>query len=212
MDLQEGSAGSAGRAGCWRIQTARPFMTIYIANPQGADMGKRASNFKEDTLKLISKLPTELSLAALLGTLPIYLFSHNSKSLDEMVSGLLAIGPLIDYFGWMLVPYASLLIIKYGVRFSSDRSKNSFNFIHKIIAEAGTGFQTILRTGVGVTIGILILPKAITTPTPAQYAMLYWMIVIVSIFSCAISFLKDEIIQRTERPTYRNPLKLDVKK
>lgn len=174
-------------------------------------MGKRANNFKKDSLKLISKLPTELSLSCLLGTIPIYLYSNSKQSLDEMVSGLLAIGPLIDYFGWLLVPYASLLILKYCIRFSSDRSKHTFDFLHKIMSEAGTGFQTILRTGAGAAIGVLLLPEEITTPTSGQYAVLYWMIVMTTIFSCAISFFKDEVISRTERKTYKNPLKLDIK-
>lgn len=174
-------------------------------------MSKKAKNFKGDSLKLISKLPTELSLAGLLGTLPLYLYSNSKQSLDEMVSGLLAIGQLIDYFGWMLAPYALLLILKYWIRFGSDRIKHTFNFLHKVISEAGTGFQTILRTGAGAAIGVLLLPEEITTPTSAQYATLYWIIVMTIILSCAISFFKDEVMSRTERQHYKNPLRLDIK-
>ncbi|ATB67135.1 hypothetical protein [Pseudomonas mosselii] len=174
-------------------------------------MGKRSTNFKEDTLKLIKQFPTELSLAVLLGALPLYLFSKSSEKLDEMVSGLLAIGPIIDYYAWMLAPYALLIIMKYLVRFGSERGKLIFNFIHKIVAEAGTGFQTILRTGSGVAIGALLLPETVITPTNDQYSMLYWMAVMPLIFSCAISMFKDEVMQRTERRAYKNTLKLDVK-
>lgn len=174
-------------------------------------MGKRAKNFKEDTLKLIQQLPTELSLALLLGTLPVYLFSKSSKTLNEMVSGLLAIGPLIDYYAWMLAPYALLIIMKYLVRFGSDRGKLTFNFIHRIVADAGTGFQTILRTGAGVAFGVLLLPEAITKHTTEQYSMLYWMAVMPLIFSCAISMFRNEVMQRTEHKAYKNPLKLNVK-
>ncbi|PVZ43917.1 hypothetical protein [Pseudomonas sp. CC120222-01a] len=175
-------------------------------------MGKRTKNFKEDTLKLIQQLPTELSLAVLLGTFPIYLFSKSSEMLDEMVSGLLAIGPLIDYYAWMLAPYALLLIIKYLVRFGSDRGKLAFNFIHRIIADAGTGFQTILRTGAGVAIGVLLLPEAVTKPTTKQYSMLYWMAVMPLIFSCTMSMFRNEVMQRTEHKAYKNPLKLNIKR
>ncbi|MHA6160950.1 hypothetical protein ACX3X6_08610 [Pseudomonas sichuanensis] len=175
-------------------------------------MGKRTKNFKEEALKFIQQLPTELSLAALLGALPIYLFSKSSEMLDEMVSGLLAIGPLIDYYAWMLAPYALLIIIKYLVRFGSDRGKLTFNFIHKIVADAGTGFQTILRTGAGVAIGVLLLPEAVTNPTTRQYSMLYWMAVMPLMFSCAISLFRNEVMQRTERQAYKNNLKLDVRR
>ncbi|MNJ44255.1 hypothetical protein D3C77_392990 [compost metagenome] len=175
-------------------------------------MGKKANNFKDEAIKLISKLPTEWSCAFMLGTLPILLFSRTSQGLDEMVAGLLAIGPLISYFGWMLVPYALVFSIKYCVRFSSDRSKSSFNFIHKVIAEVGTGFLTILRTGLGVAFGILLLSDEVVAPTNGQYAMLYWMILMLSFFNCALALGKDEIIEKTDRPTYRNPIKLQVRK
>lgn len=174
-------------------------------------MGKRAKNFKEDTLKLISQLPTELALAALLGAIPIWWYSKSAQTLDEMASGLLAIGPLIDYYAWMMLPYLVVLGIKLCFRFRSDRGTNTFNFIHKVIAEAGTGFQTILRTGSGVAIGILALPKDIVSPTTAQYWMLYGMTTSILIVNCAISMSKSEVMKRIDRPTYKNSLKLNIK-
>lgn len=175
-------------------------------------MGKKATNFKEDTLKLIKQLLTELVLAASLGTLPIYLFSKSSETLDEMISGLLAIGPLIDYYAWMLALYAFLIIMKYVVRFGSDQGKTTFNFIHKIVTEVGTGFQTILRTGSGVAVGVLLLSKAVTTNTTSDYSMLCWMAVVPLFLSCIITMFSDEVMQRTERKSYKNTLKLDIKR
>jgi hypothetical protein len=209
--LQEQSAGTA--AG-WDVDASYPAALFDFLHHEssGLNMGKRANNFKNDSIKLISKIPAEWTFAILLGTLPILLFSRNSKGLDDMVSGLLAIGPLIYYFGWMLAPYALLFFIKYCVRFSSDRSRYSFNFIHNIITEVGTGFLTITRTGLGVAFGILLLPSEITAPTKDQYMLLYWMIFVLSFFNCAMALGKDELIQKTDRPTYRNPIKLNVRK
>lgn len=174
-------------------------------------MEERTNNFKKFTLKLISKLRTELPLAGLLGTLPILIYCNNEPSLDEMVSGLLAIRQLTHYYAWLLAPYALFLMLNYLIRFRSDRNKNTFNFLYKIITEAGTGFQTILRTGAGVAFGIFLLPTEITTLTSANYPLLYGMIFLPIFLSCAISFYADEVKSRTERQPYKNPLKLDAK-
>ena len=174
-------------------------------------MDKKFNKFKEDFLEFIKILPTEFVLSIFLGAFPIWLYSKNQDSLDEMVSGLLAIGQLIDYFGWMLIPYAVVLLIKGLFRFRSDQGKYTFNFLHKILSEVGTGFQTILRTGAGVAIGILALPEEVIRPTPAQHAMLCLMVFITIMSSSLITLFKEEVIRRTERQPYKNDLKLNVK-
>lgn len=174
-------------------------------------MEERTYNFRKVTRKLISKLLTELPLAGLLGTLPILIYCDNEQSVDEMISGLLAISQLISYYAWLLAPYALFLMLKYLIRFRSDRNKNTFNLLYKIITEAGTGFQTILRTGVGVAFGIFLLPTEITTLTSANYPIVFGMILASMFASCAISFFTDEMKSRTERQAYKNPIKLDIK-
>ncbi|WP_419735703.1 hypothetical protein [Pseudomonas sp. COR18] len=171
-------------------------------------MGKRASNFKGDTLKLISKLPAEWGFAFLLGTLPIWVFSKTSKDFEEMVSGLLAIGPLIEYFGWMLIPYGLLFVFKYVMRFGSDWGTQVFGFFHKLIAEVGTGLLTITRTGLGAAAGIFFLSDEVVTLTQDQMVRLCWMIGVLTLANCALAMLKDEMIEKTSRPTYKNPIKL----
>ncbi|MEE1889515.1 hypothetical protein [Pseudomonas carassii] len=211
------TAGLAGRV-CgfggpgWMLAhpTGSPFY-FYMTAPQGTGMGKKIQKFKEDSFDLIREIPTEFALAFLLGTLPILLFSKSSKALDEMVSGLLAIGPLIDYYGWMMLPYLVLIGIKYGFRFRTERGATTFNFTHKVVTEAGTGFQTILRTGCGVAIGIALLSTEITHATTANYWMLFWMAIALLIVTSAISMFRNRVLQTTDRPTYRNPLKLDIK-
>lgn len=174
-------------------------------------MGKRASSFKQYLIDLSRKLLTEAPLALLLGALPILLYSNSEQTLDEMVSGLLAIAQIINYFGWMLVPYALLAILKYSIRFNSDTGKNSFNLLHKIIAEAGSGFHTIIRTGAGVAFGITMLPNDITRATPQNLSNLYVMTTTLLIISCNFALLKDHITSKTERNIYKNTLKLDIK-
>lgn len=176
-------------------------------------MNKKTSNFKRDTIALMSKLPSEWVLALLLGTLPVVFFSSTQKDVDDIVQGLLAIGPLIDYSAYLLAPYALVFIIKYGIRFSSDKSIGIFNFIHKIIAETGTGFLTITRTGLGAVFGVLALGLTtdIITISSQQFISSLVMILSLTLANCALALGKDTLIEHTNRPSMKNPIKLSPK-
>lgn len=176
-------------------------------------MNKKKSNFRKEMVALISKLPSEWLLAFLLGTLPTLLFSSTEKDVDNMVQGLLAIGPLIQYSAYLIGPYALAFLIKYGIWFSSDKSRGIFSFAHKIILEIGTGFLTITRTGLGAIFGVLVLGLTtnIITVNNKQIISLSGMILSLTIANCALALGKDTLIERTNRPSTNNPIKLSPK-
>ncbi|MBD8091745.1 hypothetical protein IFT48_17270 [Pseudomonas fluorescens] len=176
-------------------------------------MNKKPSNFKRDSIALMSKLPSEWVLAFLLGTLPILFFSSTQKDVDDIVQGLLAIGPLIKYSAYLVGPYAFVFLVKHGIRFGSDKSIDAFNFIHKIIAEIGTGFLTITRTGLGAVFGVLALGLTtdIITVNNQQIISLGIMILSLTLTNCALALGKDTLIERTNRPPVKNPIKLSPK-
>ena len=176
-------------------------------------MNQKNSSFKKDTIELISKSPSEWFLAFLLGTVPTVIFSSTEKDVDEIVQGLLAIGPLIQYSAYLVAPYALVFIIKHGIRFNSDRSRGIFNFIHKNIAEVGTGFLTITRTGLGAVIGVLALglTTKIITVNNQQAISLIAMTVSLTVINCGLALAKDRLIENTNRPYIKNPLKLSPK-
>lgn len=176
-------------------------------------MNKKPSSFKKDTVALISKLPSEWVLAFLLGTLPILLFSSTQKDVDDIVQGLLAIGPLIEYSAYLAGPYAFVFLIKYLIRFSSDKSIETFNFIHKIIAEIGTGFLTITRTGLGAVFGVLVLGliTEIISINNKQLLSMTVMILSLTLANCALALGKDTLIEHTNRPSLKNAIKLSPK-
>ena len=88
------------------------FTKSFHRAPSGIlPMNKKPSNFKRDTIALISKFPSEFILASLLGTLPTVFFSSTEKDVNEIVQGLLAIGPLIQYSAYLIAPYALVFII-----------------------------------------------------------------------------------------------------
>ncbi|MDT8907016.1 hypothetical protein [Pseudomonas prosekii] len=172
-------------------------------------MERKPSNFKKDTIALIRKLPSEWAIAFLLGTVPLWLFSSTQKDVDDIVQGLLAIGPLIEYSTYLMAPYAIVFFIKYGIRFSSDKSIWMFDFIHKIIAEIGTGFLTITRTGLGAVFGVLSLGLAtnIITVSSQQILSLSVMIFSLTLANCALAFGRDTLIEHTSRRPNNNPIK-----
>jgi hypothetical protein len=176
-------------------------------------MNKKANNFKKEMTALISKLPSEWLFAFLLGTLPTLLFSSNEKDVDDIVQGLLASGPLIQYSAYLIAPYALAFFIKYAIRFSSDKSRGIFNFIHKIIIEIGTGFLTITRTGLGAVFGVLALGLTtnIITVNNQQIISLTAMIFSLSIANCALALGKDTLIEHTNRLPINNPIRLSPK-
>ncbi|WP_434580213.1 hypothetical protein J3P95_18095 [Pseudomonas sp. Z5-35] len=172
-------------------------------------MKKKPNNFKKDTLALISKIPSEWAIAFLLGTVPLWFFSSTQKDVEDIIQGLLAIGPLIEYSAYLIAPYALVFIIKYGIRFSSEKSIWIFDFVHSIIAEVGTGFLTITRTGLGAIFGILSLGLAthIVTVTPQQILSLSVMIFTLTVVNCALALGRDTLIEHTSRPSNNNPIK-----
>ncbi|MFJ2458806.1 hypothetical protein ACIOVC_09710 [Pseudomonas neuropathica] len=174
-------------------------------------MEKKSSNFKKDTIALLRNLPSEWAIAILLGALPLWLFSHTQKDVDDIVQGLLAIGPLIDYSAYLIAPYGLVFLIKYGIRFRSDKSLWIFEFIHKVIAEIGTGFLTITRTGLGAVFGILMigLSSNIITISTQQIMSLLVMIFSLTIANCALALGKDTLIEHTNRAISRNSIKFD---
>ena len=176
-------------------------------------MNKKPSNFKKEMVALISQLPSEWLLAFLLGTLPTWIFSSTEKDVDEIVQGLLAIGPLIQYSAYLIALYVLAFIIKHGIRFSSDKSKGIFNFFHKVITEIGTGFLTITRTGLGAALGVLVLGLTtdIITINDQQIISLSAMILSLTIANCALALGKDTLIEHTNRPSIKNPIKLSPK-
>ena len=176
-------------------------------------MNKKPNNLKQKTAILASTLLSEWILAFLLGTLPIIIFSSTKKDIDDITQGLLAIGSVVEYSAYLVAPYVLAFIIKHGIRFSSDKSKNTFDFIHKIIYEVGTGFLTITRTGLGVAFGILVLWLAtdIVTVSTKQIAFLFTVIFSLTIVNCAFAFGKDILIEHTNKPSTKNPIKLSPK-
>jgi hypothetical protein len=188
-------------------------LSIHRVPSRNMPMNKKPSNFKKDTIALISKLPSEWVLAFLLGTLPILFFSSTQKDVDDIVQGLLAIGPLIEYSTYLTGLYAFVFLVKHGIRFSSDKSIDTFNFIHKIIAEIGTGFLTITRTGLGAILGVLVLGLTtdIITINKYQLTSMTVMILSLTLANCALALGKDTLIEHTNRPSIKNPIKLSPK-
>lgn len=188
-------------------------ISIHRVSLRKIPMNKKPSNFKKEMVALISQLPSEWLLAFLLGTLPTWIFSSTEKDVDEIVQGLLAIGPLIQYSAYLIALYVLAFIIKHGIRFSSDKSKGIFNFFHKVIAEIGTGFLTITRTGLGAALGVLVLGLTtdIITINDQQIISLSAMILSLTIANCALALGKDTLIEHTNRPSIKNPIKLSPK-
>jgi len=189
------------------------FEDQIIAGPRGKPMKTKRSNFKQDSIALLRQLPSEWAIAFLLGALPLWLFSHTQKDVDEIVQGLLAIGPLIEYSAYLIAPYGLVFLIKYGVRFRSEKNMWIFEFTHKVIAEVGTGFLTITRTGLGAVFGTLLigLSSEIITISTQQIASLLVMIFSLTLANCAFALGKDTLIEHTIRPVSSNPLKFHPK-
>lgn len=174
---------------------------------------KNLRKLKLETAELFGKLKTEIPLALLLGTFPLLLFSYFKRDIDEILGGLLAIGPLVYYSVFLLAPYALVLIIKHTIRLSFDSTREKLNYIHLIVDEVGLGFLTITRTALGAIIGILILLhfSDIISGTPKQIANTYVNVAFLTIFNCLGALIKDWANKGINRPLERNPIRLGKK-
>ncbi len=174
---------------------------------------RNLEKLKQDTVELFSKLKMEIPLALLLGTAPMLLFCSTEKDVEEMLSGLLAIGPLIKYSVILTFPYFLVLLVKHGIRFSFDSSRAKFDYVHDLITEVGPGFLTITRTALGAIIGILIILNAthIITGTPKQIAAMYLNAVFFLAFNCALAMGKDRAAAHANRQLKKNPIQLSRK-
>lgn len=128
-----------------------------------------------------------------------------------MISGLLAIGSLIDYAGLLLIPYCIATAIRFGMRFISENAQKKLVTIHKMMTEVGTSFLTILRTGGGAMIGVLCLGlcTSIITLTKGDYIMLTVSVTCVLIACTCMAFLHEFLAKASRTSQYDNPIKLD---
>lgn len=174
---------------------------------------RNLKKLKQDTIELFSQLKMEIPLALLLGTLPMLIFCSTEKDVEEMLGGLLAIGPLIKYSVILTLPYFLVLLVKHGVRFSFDSSRAKLNYIHDLITEVGPGFLTITRTALGALIGIIILLNAtdIITGTAKQVAAMYGNALFFMVFNCALAMGKGRAAAQANRRMEKNPIQLSRK-
>lgn len=174
---------------------------------------KNIRKLKLETAELFGKLKTEIPLALLLGTFPLLLFSYIKRDVDEILGGLLAIGPLVFYSVFLLAPYALVLIIKHTIRLSFDSTKEKLNYIHSVFDEVGLGFLTITRTALGAIIGLLILLhfSDIISGTPKQIANTYVNVAFLTTFNCLGALIKDWANKGINRPLEPNPIRLGKK-
>ncbi|ORL62373.1 hypothetical protein [Pseudomonas putida] len=174
---------------------------------------KNLGKIKKDTAEFFSKLKVELPLALLLGTGPMLIFCSTERDVDEMLSGLLAIGPLIKYSVILTLPYFLIQLIKYGIRFSYDSSRAKLDYIHNIINEVGPGFLTISRTALGAVLGIIILLHTthIITASTKLLVSMYGNALFFLAFNCAHAMLKDRATLNVNPRREKNPIQLPKK-
>ncbi|NUT82430.1 hypothetical protein [Pseudomonas brassicacearum] len=162
---------------------------------------------------LAKKALSELAIATLLGALPVAIYATNPKALDSITGGLLASGELINHAGYLIYLYMAATAIRYGMRFTSETIQERFVAFHNLTAEIGTSFITIIRTGLGAMIGVLVL--ALTTDIiildRSDYAGLAAYILIVSIVSTGLAVLHEILAVVSKKPKYENDLRFDTR-
>ncbi|RMQ42017.1 hypothetical protein ALP86_03003 [Pseudomonas amygdali pv. mori] len=173
-------------------------------------MRKRTNNLKTESIAYVKKLPTELIVGFLLGTIPILEYSSTEKEIDDAFSMLLAPEALIKHYFTLLIPYLLVCALKFALRFRSDAAVESFRFIYKIFAEVGASFLTMLRTGLGALIGFyaVVLFKNTVQLLPNQHLDVIGYIIMTLMFSGALSILHDFLEAAGKNIDNKNPIKL----
>jgi hypothetical protein len=211
LDLQGQSAGTAVKLNVDAFNLTASFQkVISIAFIEDQKM-KKQSNFKSEVKKFAKKISSEIIIATLLGTLPVTIYSVNAKSLDDTVGGLLAIGNLINYAGYLTVVFILATGLRYIFRFSSESAQRNLVAFHRITAELGTCFLTVIRTGLGAMIGILIIAFStnVITLSPGEYISLTGSIFCVLLVSTSLA-VGHELLSKTSKTQQAdNPLKFD---
>jgi hypothetical protein len=174
-------------------------------------MTKHKDGFASAFIIIAKKIRYEFFISVILGAIPVIIYTRNPKELDDIVSGLLAIGSIIDYAGFLLIPYCIATAIRFGMRFISENAQKKLVTIHKMMTEVGTSFLTILRTGGGAMIGVLCLGlfTSIITLTKGDYIMLTVSVTCVLIACTCMAFLHEFLAKASRTSQYDNPIKLD---
>ncbi|QYX49419.1 hypothetical protein K3F43_07925 [Pseudomonas tussilaginis] len=172
---------------------------------------KNLNKTKIECYEFLSKLKTEIPLPILQGSLPVIIFSRKESDVDAILGGLLAGDQLIKYSFYLLIPYAIVLLVKWGIRLSFDSSREKFEYLHLLISEVGTGFLTISRTGLGATIGCLYLVHTtqIITASPREILGAYIGVISLLHVNCMVVFLKDRAMKSINHKSPPNPYRLD---
>ncbi|RMT99166.1 hypothetical protein ALP37_04204 [Pseudomonas amygdali pv. sesami] len=183
---------------------------LRLTSPFRRIMRKRTNNLKTESIAYVKKLPTELIVGFLLGTIPILEYSSTEKEIDDAFSMLLAPEALIKHYFTLLIPYLLVCALKFALRFRSDAAVESFRFIYKIFAEVGASFLTMLRTGLGALIGFyaVVLFKNTVQLLPNQHLDVIGYIIMTLMFSGALSILHDFLAAAGKNIDNKNPIKL----
>ena len=158
---------------------------------------------------MVNKALYEFVIATLLGSLPVAIYATNAKALDSITGGLLASGELINHAGYLIYLYVAATALRYGMRFTSEGIQEKFVAFHNLTTEIGTSFITIIRTGLGAMIGVLVIALStdIITLTSSDYAGLLGYIFIVLVVSTALAVLHEVLAKASKRTLYNNPLR-----
>lgn len=176
-------------------------------------MKKSQKNFKLEFRCFIKNILYELAISILLGAVPVLTYSVKNNPLDDTVKVMLATKPLIDYAAFLLFLYITATAVRFIIRLKSEAAQEKLVFLHKLTAEIGTSFLTIMRTGLGVMLGILYLASFtdIIDLSTESYTALCLRILMVLIATNGVSFLHILLANTSISSTYKNPIKFDKK-
>jgi hypothetical protein len=212
LDLQGQSARTAAGLGVDASSLAASFFKNYFyVSCEDQRMKKGKSNFKAEFKQLVKQISYEIIISILLGSLPVAIYATNAQTLDDIVAALLASGSLIDYAGCLIIPYLLATFLRWAIQFKSEDVQAKLVYFHKITTEIGTSFLSIIRTGLGTMIGILIiaLTTDIITLTPGDYIGLIGSTLCVLIVSSGLAIFHDLLAKHANFTNSNNPLKFD---
>lgn len=106
---------------------------------------------------MIRRQLRELSVAFVLGGVPVLLNAEPSEQFKDLVATLLA-GPFfLNYYAFLFAALMIAACVQFKFRFNSNRYQAWLMDFHRFMVDVGAGFLTAARTGLGVMLGFLIV-------------------------------------------------------
>jgi len=168
------------------------------------------SNSRNESGAFRRRFKTELIVGFILGAIPLLVHSTSQAELQAILQSLLASTPIVSHAACLLTIYIAVCIHKKIHRLKSDRMRERFEVIYKVTAEVGTSFLTLLRTGLGAIVGLLMIaPFMEDVPISLNHWLTTLMLCLMTlVFSASVSLLHDFLMTRPSRSHPKNHIRL----